>query len=550
MLMERNKDYVIGVDYGTDSCRAILADAADGGIVAEASCPYPRWAEGRWCDPSSDRYRQHPLDYIESFRKVISVIVAKAGNDVISKVRGLSFDTTASTPVLVDSNGTPLAMLPEFREDPDAMFILWKDHTAKSEAEEINALARKSAIDYTSYSGGAYSAEWAWSKVLHVLRTNDKVAGAAYSWMEHCDWMPAWLTGTVKPETAARSRCAAGHKAMWRNEWGGLPDEEFLGALDPRLIPMRRHLYRDTCTADTCIGAIRPDLAVELGLPGSVKVGSGSIDAHVGAVGACVSPGTLVKIIGTSTCDILVAEPETVKDRRIAGICGQVDGSVIPGLVGFEAGQSAFGDIYAWFGKVLMWPVENMIPEAAASVRETLLSRLEKEALKISDEDSAVTALDWMNGRRTPDADQRVKGAIAGITLGTTAPMIYKALIEAAAFGSKAIIDRFASEGVEIGSIVAVGGISRKSTLVMQTMADVLGMPIEVPDCDQACALGAAMLASAASGIYPDTASAQRAMRSPAGKTYLPDMERHRRLTYIYDNRYRPLGEFAQSDAR
>ena len=541
--------YVIGVDFGSDSCRAVLMDACDGRRVADSSCEYPRWIAGKYCDPAGDRYRQHPQDYIDVFRHVIGEIAAKAGASVMAKVEGMSFDTTASTPVLVDGNGTPLALLPEFAEDPDAMFILWKDHTSKAEADEINALAHGWDVDYTSFSGGIYSPEWVWAKVLHVLRTNDRVAGAACSWMEHCDWMTAWLTGDTRPEKIFRSRCAAGHKAMWRAEWGGLPSEEFLNRLDPRLGAMRARLYEDSYTSDVCAGTICPELAAELGLPGTMKVGVGAIDAHVGAVGASISEDVLTRIVGTSTCDILVSAAENVGDRRIKGICGQVNGSVIPGLIGFEAGQAAFGDVYAWYKKLLLWPLQEFLPEEADRIGGKLLPALEKAAAGIEPGPASVIALDWFNGRRTPDSDQRVKGAVAGLTLGTTAPMIYRALIEATAFGTKAIVDRFREEGVIIKSVLAIGGISQKSPLVMQTMADVIGMPVSVVDCDQACALGAGMLAAVAAGIYKTVPEAQKAMRSPLGKTYVPDMDRNRIYMELY-RRYEALGAFSREDMK
>ena len=540
--------YVIGVDYGTDSCRAILCDALTGEIKAEASALYPRWAKGLYCDPSEDRYRQHPLDYIETFRAVIAGILEKAGTDAVSRVEGISFDTTASTPVLVDGEGVPLSLKEGFSDDPDAMFVLWKDHTAKEEADDINALAHSYHTDYTLYSGGTYSAEWAWSKVLHLLRSNPRMADAAVSWMEHCDWISAWLTGGSRPEAAARSRCAAGHKAMWNEKWGGLPSEDFLSRLHPALGRMRATFRPDTVTADACVGVISPVLASELGLPATLKVGLGSIDAHVGAVGASIAPNVLTRIMGTSTCDILVAEPSVVGDRCLRGICGQVDGSVVPGYIGFEAGQSAFGDVFAWFRKLLCWSVERYCPEKAGEVSGRILFDLEKEAAKVGDE-SSVLALDWFNGRRTPDADQLMKGAVSGLTLGTTAPMVYKALVEAVAFGSKAILDRFVEEGVRIDSVLAIGGISQKSDLVMQTLADVLGRSIQVVDCPQSCALGAAMFASVAAGIHPDVPAAQKAMASPLGKLYVPSPGKTEAYSESFA-RYKALGAFVEGDIR
>lgn len=538
--------YVIGVDYGSDSCRAIVVDALTGKIEVEASRCYPRWTEGSYCNPSADRYRQHPLDYIETFEGVIRELGAKVGLEVMSSVEGISFDTTASTPVLVDRSGTPLALRPEFSEDPDAMFVLWKDHTAKEEAEEINRLAKEYEVDYTAYSGGSYSAEWAWSKVLHILRTNKRVAEAAWSWFEHCDWMTAYLVGNTVPESVARSRCAAGHKAMWRAEWGGLPSEDFLSRLDPALGRMRATFDQNTKTADYCAGAIREDLAEKLGLPKGMKVGLGAIDAHVGAVGAAISGNVLTRIMGTSTCDILVCDKDEAGDRMIDGICGQVDGSVIPGMIGFEAGQSAFGDVYAWFRRLLMWPVEKLLPDQRESVKDKILSSLEEDALKVSDEESTTLALDWFNGRRTPDADISVKGALTELTLGTTAPMIYKALVQATAFGSRAIVERFVSEGVNIQSVLAIGGISQKSPFVMQTLADVMGMPISVVDCGQACALGASMFAAVVAGIYPTVQEAQQGMKAPLGRTYYPDASRREIIDKAYA-RYKLLGKFEES---
>ena len=538
--------YVIGVDYGSDSCRAIVVDALTGKIEVEASRCYPRWTEGRYCNPSADRYRQHPLDYIETFEGVIRELGAKVGLEVMSSVEGISFDTTASTPVLVDRSGTPLALRPEFSEDPDAMFVLWKDHTAKEEAEEINRLAKEYEVDYTAYSGGSYSAEWAWSKVLHILRTNKRVAEAAWSWFEHCDWMTAYLVGNTVPESVARSRCAAGHKAMWRAEWGGLPSEDFLSRLDPALGRMRATFDQNTKTADYCAGAIREDLAEKLGLPKGMKVGLGAIDAHVGAVGAAISGNVLTRIMGASTCDILVCDKDEAGDRMIDGICGQVDGSVIPGMIGFEAGQSAFGDVYAWFRRLLMWPVEKLLPDQRESVKDKILSSLEEDALKVSDEESTTLALDWFNGRRTPDADISVKGALTELTLGTTAPMIYKALVQATAFGSRAIVERFVSEGVNIQSVLAIGGISQKSPFVMQTLADVMGMPISVVDCGQACALGASMFAAVVAGIYPTVQEAQQGMKAPLGRTYYPDASRREIIDKAYA-RYKLLGKFEES---
>ena len=544
-MKEKESKYVLGLDYGTDSCRGLLVDVSDGRRIATAICDYPRWKAGMFCNPSEDMYRQHPLDYIESLETVVKQIRDIVGPEIFSNIKGISFDTTASTPALVDETGIPLALLPEFENCPDAMFVLWKDHTAKKEADDINFMAKKYEVDYTSYSGGKYSAEWAWSKVLHILRSNPEIRSKAYSWVEHCDWMSALLSGNTRPETMFRSRCAAGHKAMWREEWGGLPSEEFLSALDPDLGKMRSHLYEQTWTADKCVGHITSEFAERLGLPADVKIALGSVDAHVGAVGALISESVLTCILGTSTCDILVARPEDVSVRPVRGICGQVDGSVVPGLVGFEAGQSAFGDLYAWLRNVLMWTVEEFVPEKADEVKSKVIARLGEQAQSINPKDSALVAVDWMNGRRTPDVNQNLKGAIMGITLSTTAPMIFRALVEATAFGTKAIVDRYISEGVRIDSVIAIGGISRKSSFVMQTLANVLGKRIDVVDEDQACALGAAIFASVASGIFPDLKSAQQCIGPKIGESYIPDERLHKLYLSLYKE-YKDLGNFIE----
>lgn len=548
--------YVIGLDYGSDSARSIIVDALTGNEVATSVKYYPRWAEGKYCDPAKDQYRQHPLDYIEVMEFIVKDALAKAGNGVAENVVGISFDTTGSTPIFVDENGTPLAMKPEFAENPNAMFVLWKDHTAVKEAAEINDLCSKWEIDYTAYEGGIYSSEWVWAKVLHVLRADEAVRKAAYSWIEHCDWMPAVITGKVKPAEVLRSRCSAGHKAMWLEAWGGLPSEEFLVALDPVLKGYRDRLYRDTYTSDVAVGTLTPEWATRLGLPASVAVGVGAFDCHMGAVGGEVTPNVLARAIGTSTCDIMIAPYDQIGDKLIAGICGQVDGSVIPGYVGLEAGQSAFGDIYAWFKKVVAWPVENILANTKSvdaatraklvdEVMDAIIPEMAKEAARIPIEESTIIAVDWMNGRRTPDASQEVTGSIAGLKLGSTAPRIFRALVEATAYGSKAIVDRFAREGVEIKEIIGLGGVAKKSPFVMQTLADVLNMPIKIATTEQTCAFGAAMFASVVAGVYTKVEDAQKAMGKGFEKTYYPNADNAKKYAEIYQ-KYVKLGEFTE----
>ncbi len=347
--MTTGEKYVIGIDFGTDSVRTVIVDAADGKEVASHVAVYPRWKEGKYCDPVNNQFRQHPLDTIESLETSVREALSKAPSDVADRVVGLAVDTTGSTPCAVDRDGTPLALTKGFEENPNAMFVLWKDHTAVKEAEKINKLAKSwGGEDFTRYEGGIYSSEWFWSKILHILRIDPEVREAAFSWVEHCDWIPALLTGTTDPLTMKRSRTAAGHKAMWHASWDGLPSEAFLSKLDPLLSGLRQRLYTDTCTGDTPVGQLTPEWAKRLGLPQSVTVGVGAFDAHFGAIGAQVEPHMLVKVMGTSTCDMIISEHSDKGEHLVRGICGQVDGSIVPDMLGMEAGQSAFGDIYAF----------------------------------------------------------------------------------------------------------------------------------------------------------------------------------------------------------
>lgn len=550
--------YVIGLDYGSDSCRAVVVNAETGEEIASSVKYYRRWAEGKYCDPLKNRYRQHPLDYVEGLEESVKEALAKCPAGVAENVVGMSFDTTGSTPALIDKEGQVLALRPDFAENPNAMFILWKDHTAIKEATRINEVSKRWPIDYTAYEGGIYSSEWVWAKVAHVLNEDANVKKEAYGWIEHCDWMPALITGTTKPDEIVRSRCAAGHKAMWLKEWNGLPTDDFFREIDPVLGGFRDRLFEETYTSDRKVGNLTTEWAERLGLTTNVIVGVGAFDCHMGAVGAEVSPKTFVRVIGTSTCDIMVASYEDMHGKLVPGICGQVDGSVIPGMIGLEAGQSGFGDIYAWFKSVLAWPVEKLVGESKlidAATKEKLVEEaveriipeLSIEAAKLPVEESGILAIDWMNGRRTPDASQLVKGTITGLNLASSAPMIFKALVEATAFGSKAIVDRFLENGIEIESVIGIGGISLKSPFVMQTLANVLGMPIKVSRAEQACAFGASMFAAVVAGVYPNIEAAQKAMGQGFASVYEPDMEKHAVYMKLYE-KYRKLGKFTETE--
>ena len=551
-----NMKFVIGLDYGTDSARALIVNAANGEIIASAVKDYPRWSAGKYNNPATNQYRKHPQDYIDVLEATVKEALSQSPAGTAEHVAGIAFDTTGSTPALTDATCTPLALLPEFAENPNAMFILWKDHTAIREAAEINKLCKTWEIDYTAYEGGIYSSEWFWAKALHVLRNDDAVREKAVAIVEHCEWLPALITGVKTAKAIVRSRCATGHKAMWHESWGGLPAQAFLTTLDPLLKGFRDRLFDETETADKPVGHLSLEWASRLGLSTNVAVAGGAFDCHMGAVGAGITPNTLVRIIGTSTCDVMVAACEEIGNKRIKGICGQVDGSVIPGMIGLEAGQSGFGDIYAWFKRVLEFPLKNILSETTALddatktklINETcagMIPSLTEEAEKIPLSESAVIATDWMNGRRTPDANQSLTGTIAGLTLGSTAPHIFRALVEATAFGSRAIVERFTNEGIRIHNVIGIGGIALKSPFVMQTMSDVLNMPIKVCRTDQACALGAAMFAATAAGIYDKIDDAQEAMTSGFAKEYTPNAEKANQYRDIYE-KYIRLGKFTE----
>lgn len=545
------KDFVIGVDYGTDSVRSVIVDASTGATIGSAVHAYTRWKEGRFCDPGSNRFRQHPLDYLEGLEITIRTALEQAGPEIASQIRGLSIDTTGSTPIAVDAKGTPLALTEGFEDNPNAMFVLWKDHTATTEADEINHTARTwGGEDFTRFSGGVYSSEWFFSKILHVLRQDHQVREAAFSWVEQCDWLPALLTGDTDPLTLKRSRCAAGHKAMWHQSWDGLPPNDFLAAIDPLLDGLRDRLYSDTWTADSKVGTLSDEWAKRLGLSTEVAVGVGAFDAHMGAVGAEIAPYTLSKVMGTSTCDMLIAPNDDVGDKLIGGICGQVDGSITPGMLGMEAGQSAFGDLYAWFRQVLAFPLSilDLADNVHDAAMDRILPALSEAAAKLPIGESEIVAVDWMNGRRTPYANQQLTGAIAGLSLGSDAPRIFRALVEATAFGSKAIIERFREEGIRIERVIALGGIPQKSPLVMQICADVLDMPMDVAAADQACALGAAMFAATAAGLHPDVEAAQQAMGAGMSDRYEPIPENVAAYKPLYE-RYQALGSFLEDES-
>jgi L-ribulokinase len=553
-----NDQYVIGVDYGTDSVRSIIVNAANGNEIAAAVFYYPRWKDGLYCDASQNQFRQHPLDYVEGLENTIKSCLQQAGQAIAANVKAISVDTTGSTPVAVDKTGTPLAMLPAFELNPNAMFVLWKDHTGTKEAAEINEHAKNFDINYLQFVGGIYSSEWFWAKLLHILRVDSEVSKATYSWVEHCDWIPFLLSGGKDARQMKRGVCSAGHKALWSADFNGLPPDEFFTSLDPLLKGFTDKLFTQTYTSAESVGNLSAEWAEKLGLTTNVVIGVGAFDAHMGAVGGQIEPYHLSKVMGTSTCDMLVAPMKEVEGLLIKGICGQVPGSVIPGMMGMEAGQSAFGDAYAWFKNILAWPLQKLLPKSAIIdgdtaiklIEETtnnIIAELSKQANQIPVEESSELALDWLNGRRTPDANQLLKGAISGLNLGTDAPRIFRAIAEATCFGAKAIVDRFNEQGVPVKGLIGIGGVAKKSPFIMQMMADVMDMPIRIHKSEQTCALGAAMFAATAAGIYNKVEDAMIAMGQGFDAEYFPDKSK----VDVYKKRYaryQQLGKFVEGN--
>jgi L-ribulokinase len=516
--------YTIGLDYGTNSVRGLLVDVDSGEEIATHVFGYPHGKAGVVeSERDPDLARQHPQDYLDGAAAVIRAVVDEAGKKPgfsTSQVIGIGVDTTGSTPIPVDSAGTPLAMTPKYANNPAAMAYLWKDHTGHAEAVEITALAAKMRPQYLAKCGGTYSAEWFWAKILRSKRADPEVFDAAYTWVEHADWLPAVLTGETHPDKLKRGICAAGHKAMFHPSWGGYPDEEFLSALDPALARVRRTLPDRAYPVGVSAGGLSPEWAQKTGLPAGIPVSVGAFDAHLGGVGSGIKPGALVKNIGTSTCDMMVS-PLTGNLGDIPGLCGIVPESILPGFFGLEAGQSAVGDIFNWF--------VNEVQPAGKGHQE-----LTAEAEKLKPGESGLLALDWHNGNRTILVDQRLTGAVIGLNLHTSPAELYRAWIEATAFGARVIMERFEEYGQKVESIINCGGISVKNPLVMQIYADIMGRPISISRSTQTAALGAAIAGAVAAGAYPDFADAMKAMTGLQPRTFTPDPASRR----VYDKLY------------
>lgn len=519
--------YTLGLDYGTNSVRALIVNTANGQEVGTAVWNYAHGTAGVLLGRDPNLARQHPADYVEGAEVAIKKALADARKRRRGfrpdQVVGIGVDTTGSTPLPVDARGTPLAFQKRFAKNPAAMAWLWKDHTGVAEAAEITALAAELRPHYLAKCGGTYSSEWFFSKILHCLRTSPEVFDAAHTWVECADWIPAMLTGTEAPDQLTVGVCAAGHKAMYNDAWGGYPDAEFLGRLDPRLGELRARLRPQAHTVDRSVGGLTSAWARRTGLPAGIPVAVGAFDAHLGGVGSGIAPGTLVKIIGTSTCDMMVA-PVGKPLADIPGLCGIVNGSILPGYFGLEAGQSAVGDIFNWWVNY----VQPGGPKAGS--HESLTAG----AARLKPGESGLLALDWNNGNRTILVDQRLTGLLLGQTLYTTPAEIYRTLIEATAFGALTIINRFEEYGVKVDQVVNCGGIAEKSPLVMQIYADVTGRPMQISRSAQTCALGAAVAGAVVAGVHPDFAAAQRAMTGLKPRGFKPNPQAHAVYRELY----------------
>ncbi|MFC5454121.1 ribulokinase [Prosthecobacter fluviatilis] len=524
------KRYSLGIDYGTNSCRSLLIDLDNGAEVGSTVFNYPSGEMGILLDPKDPHVaRQNPQDYLDGLEAVTRGALQQAQANVPgfdpTQVVGIGIDTTGSTPIPVNKQGTPLGLLPEFKNNLNAMVWLWKDHTGYAEAAEITKLAHEIRPNIIAKCGGIYSSEWWWSKILRLRRVDAKVFEAAFSFVEHCDWIPAVLTGNTDPLTLKRGVCSAGHKAMFSTEWGGLPDKEFLARLDPALADLRDRLYSVAHTADVKAGSLCAEWSQRLGLKEGIAISVGAFDAHMGAVGAGIKEGTLVKILGTSTCDLMIA-PTSKPLADVPGVCGIVNGSVLPGYYGIEAGQSAVGDIFLWF-------VNHLVPDSyGATVGEKFVN-MEKAMLGKKPGATGLLALDWNNGNRTILVDVRLTGLLLGQTLHTEAHEIYRAYIEATAFGALTIIRRVEEYGVKVEEVINTGGLSIKNATLMQCYADIIGKPMKVSQSEQTCALGAAIFGAAAAGAG-DIHTLQAQVTATREKVYYPIPENQAVYAELY----------------
>ena len=526
--------FTIGIDFGTNSARALVVRCRDGAELGSCVANYRSGRQGVLLDPrDSHLARQYPGDHLLAMEQCVRGALAEAkgkGGFTPRAVAAIGVDSTGSSPIPVDRSNRAIAMDKKWKRNLAAQCWLWKDHTAWREAARINEVAARMRPSYIAKCGNRYSSEWFWSKIWHCLAVAPEVFKAAYSWVELADWIPATLAGVADPTKVVRGICAAGHKALYSDDWGGLPDKAFLSALDPRLASLRDRLYTRAFDATTPAGTLCEDWAKRLGLPVGIPIAIGEFDVHYGAIACGIREGTLVKVIGTSTCDCAVVSSRK-KVPDIPGICGIVPGAILPGYYGIEAGQSAVGDIFSWW------------TETICCGNKALHRRLTEQAAAQKPGESGLIALDWQNGNRTVPVDPRLTGLIVGCTLHTTRAEIYRALIEGTAFGARMIIERIREYGVPIRRIVCAGGIAEKNPLLMQIYADVTGCTLYVAGSQQACALGSAISAAVLAGAHWNFESAQRSMTQLKKVVYRPDARRRK----VYDRLYKQYRDLHDS---
>ena len=544
---------VAGIDFGTDSVRVLLCEAQSGKTVSLGVSYYPRWKDLQYCDPSKSIYRQHALDYIESMQVAFASALRNAYPGAGEQVIAIAVDTTGSTPCPVNKEGQPLCLLPEFKDNPHAMFHLWKDHSAIEEAKEIHDRFSNWRVDYTKYQG-VYSSEWYWAKMLHTIRVDSAVKAHSSTWVEHSDWMVSLLAGTTS-SSLYRGSCGAGHKALFNSEFNGLPSRECLETLDPYLACVYDRYPMTTVPAGTQVGTICQTWADLLHVNINTIIGMGSFDAHAGGVGAGIKLGTMVKVLGTSTVDLVIEKPDKLKGIKLKEICGQAEDSIIPGFMGLEMSQPAFGDSYNWIKKLGLWAFntidldKKILPDKN---KKQVLEYLEKSFIKEIEEKATSyvyreeIALDWFNGRRYPSLNEKVKSVIANLTLNSDLPSLYCAVVKGTVFGSRRIFESLIQHGILVDNIIAVGGIAEKSSFVMQMLSDAMKVPIQVSTEKQVCAKGSAIYASVAAGIFSDIPECQKVYCSNFGKTYHPNKE----MFALYDKQYQQYlaaGELSES---
>lgn len=532
----RTTDYTIGVDFGTDSARAVLVDASCGTVVADSSAQYKRWKEGLWCCNTENRYRQHPKDYIEVLEDILKDVVAKCPDK--DSIKGIGIDTTGSTPCLVDETCTPLCFHQEFRDNPDAMFILWKDHTAIDEAEEIERACEAGEVNYAGPCGYKYSPEYTWSKILHILRNSPELKGKAFSFVEETDYIVNTLVGCTSIEEMKPSICIPAAKQLWSREWGGFPPDSFMKAIDADLARIVGNSQNRHFQSGEMAGRLCDEWGRRIGLKPGVPVCVGNCDAFAGAVGAGIKRGKVVLNIGTSACFMAIMPSEEMEGKVIPGLSGQGEGTILEGNRGYESGMSAFGDMFAWFYDLLSWNTDRDQKETMAMLCDA--------AANLPLDPANPVATCHFNGRRAPVTDNRIRASICGLSLSTSAPSLFRSLVEAAAFGTKECLKQYSDNGIEINELVAIGGVARKHPYVMQVLADVLGHRITVLDCNECCALGSAIHAAVACGIYESVEAAEDAMCPKEGAIYIPDVKRRQ----YYETRFNRYKDMVETDQK